>query len=81
MERCRQDASLPIAVIGMACRFPGDATSPDKLWDMLVNGRSAWSEFPDDRINIDGFYHPSGNRAGSVSYSISTLKQKLNSML
>jgi acyl transferase domain-containing protein len=60
------DASMPIAVIGMGCRFPGDATSPARLWELLVNGRSAWSEFPNDRINIDGFYHPSGNRQGSV---------------
>lgn len=61
-----EDACMPIAVIGMACRFPGDATSPDHLWELLENGRNAWSEFPKDRINIDGFYHPSGNREGSV---------------
>ncbi|CZT43607.1 related to polyketide synthase [Rhynchosporium secalis] len=63
-----EDACMPIAVIGMACRFPGDATSPDKLWEMLANGRNAWSEFPKDRINIDGFYHPSGNREGSICF-------------
>ncbi|PVH82728.1 polyketide synthase [Cadophora sp. DSE1049] len=59
---------MPIAVIGMACRFPGDATSPDHLWELLANGRNAWSEFPKDRINIDGFYHPSGNREGSICF-------------
>ena len=74
MGSCREDYSMPIAVIGMACRFPGDATSPEKLWDMLVNARNAWSEFPEDRINIEGFYHPSGNRAGSVSYALNALK-------
>ncbi|KAK0129169.1 polyketide synthase [Cadophora gregata] len=63
-----QDACMPIAVIGMACRFPGDATSPDHLWELLANGRNAWSEFPKDRINIDGFYHPSGNREGSICF-------------
>lgn len=57
---------MPIAVIGMACRFPGDATSQEKLWELLISGRNAWSEFPKDRVNIDGFYHPSGNRQGSV---------------
>ncbi|KAH8668269.1 hypothetical protein BGZ60DRAFT_487890 [Tricladium varicosporioides] len=62
------DGSMPIAVIGMACRFPGDATSPEKLWELLVNGRNAWSEFPKDRVNIDGFYHPSGNRQGSICF-------------
>lgn len=55
-----------IAIIGMACRFPGDATTPEKLWQMMVNKESAWSEFPKDRLNIDGYYHPSGDRQGSV---------------
>ncbi|KAL2061047.1 hypothetical protein VTL71DRAFT_9099 [Oculimacula yallundae] len=68
MAKIEEDACMPIAVIGMACRFPGDATSPDHLWEMLTNGRNAWSEFPKDRINIDGFYHPSGNREGSICF-------------
>ncbi|CZR54997.1 related to polyketide synthase [Phialocephala subalpina] len=62
------DTCMPIAVIGMGCRFPGDATSPENLWDILANGRSAWSEFPKDRINISGFYHPSGERQGSICF-------------
>ncbi|KAH7313034.1 beta-ketoacyl synthase domain-containing protein [Rhexocercosporidium sp. MPI-PUGE-AT-0058] len=68
MAKSEEDACMPIAVIGMACRFPGDATSPDHLWELLANGRNAWSEFPKDRINIDGFYHPSGNREGSICF-------------
>ncbi|KUJ06246.1 ketoacyl-synt-domain-containing protein [Mollisia scopiformis] len=64
----KEDACMPIAVIGMGCRFPGDATSPERLWDMLANGRSAWSQFPKDRINIDGFYHPSTERQGSICF-------------
>jgi acyl transferase domain-containing protein len=66
MENTKEDACMPIAVIGMGCRFPGDATSPEHLWELLENGRSAWSTFPRDRINIDGFYHPSSDRQGSV---------------
>ncbi|KAF9871551.1 beta-ketoacyl synthase domain-containing protein [Colletotrichum karsti] len=57
-----------IAIVGMACRFPGEATSPEKLWDMMVEKKSAWSEFPKDRLNIDGYYHPSGDRQGSISF-------------
>jgi acyl transferase domain-containing protein len=68
MTKAGDDDSMPIAVIGMGCRFPGDATSPEELWELLVNGRNAWSEFPKDRINIDGFYHPSGGRQGSVCF-------------
>ncbi|KAJ0305058.1 hypothetical protein Brms1b_010974 [Colletotrichum noveboracense] len=54
-----------IAIIGMACRFPGDATSPSKLWDLLMDGKSAWSEVPESRWNQDAHYHPSQERAGS----------------
>jgi acyl transferase domain-containing protein len=48
---------IPIAIIGMACRLPGDATNPNKLWEMLSEGRSGWSEVPPDRWNRDAFYN------------------------
>ena len=54
-----------VAIIGMACRFPGDATSPSKLWDLLMDGKSAWSEVPASRWNWEAHYHPSQERAGS----------------
>ncbi|KAL2757771.1 hypothetical protein ACRALDRAFT_1047756 [Sodiomyces alcalophilus JCM 7366] len=57
-----------IAVVGMSCRFPGDATSPEKLWQMIMARKTAWSKFPEDRMNIDGFYHPDGHRQGSISF-------------
>lgn len=58
-----------IAIIGMSCRFPGEASSIEGLWEMVENGRCAYSDFPEDRINIDGFYHPDGHRQGSVRIS------------
>ncbi|PKK44713.1 hypothetical protein CI102_11994 [Trichoderma harzianum] len=57
-----------IAIVGLALRFPGDATSPQKLWDVLERKESQWSEFPKDRLNIDGYYHPSNQRLGSLSF-------------
>jgi acyl transferase domain-containing protein len=63
----KQDASMPIAIIGISGRFPGEATSPDKLWDMVSKGRNALSEVPKDRFNIDAFYHPSAERQGSMN--------------
>lgn len=62
-----EDKSMPIAVVGIGCRFPGDATSPDKLWKLISEGRSAHSAFPKDRFNIDAFYHPAAERQGTVS--------------
>lgn len=47
-----------IAIIGMACRFAGGVTSPEKLWNLVSEGRDAWSTIPKNRFNQDAFYHP-----------------------
>ncbi|KAL2807721.1 hypothetical protein BJX63DRAFT_61499 [Aspergillus granulosus] len=57
--------TMPIAIIGMSCRFPGDATSPEKLWKLVSEGRSAWTEIPNDRFDQDAFYHPQDSNLGT----------------
>ncbi|KAK3333412.1 hypothetical protein B0T19DRAFT_125386 [Cercophora scortea] len=42
-----------VAIIGMSCRLPGNATSPDILWRLCAEGQSAWSEIPRDWFNKD----------------------------
>ncbi|MFG2533583.1 beta-ketoacyl synthase N-terminal-like domain-containing protein, partial [Streptomyces sp. NPDC048516] len=39
----------PIAIVAMSCRFPGGVTSPEELWRLIIDGRDAMSDFPDDR--------------------------------
>ncbi len=46
----------PIAVIGMGCRFPGGADSPDAFWQLLREGRDAIREVPADRWDIDAYF-------------------------
>nr|QEG79218.1 polyketide synthase 39849 [Alternaria oxytropis] len=58
---------MPIAIVGFGCRFPGDITNGEKLWDMLVEKKSARTEVPPDRFNIDAFYNPDGNRFGTCN--------------
>lgn len=59
---------MPIAIVGMSCRFPGDATSPEKLWNLCAEARSAWSEVPLERFNQKAFYHPQAEKLGTVSH-------------
>ncbi|MDG9715513.1 type I polyketide synthase [Streptomyces sp. DH24] len=55
----------PIAVVGMACRFAGDADSPEALWRLLLDGTDAVSALPDDRgWDIAGRYDPTGTEPG-----------------
>jgi acyl transferase domain-containing protein len=56
----------PIAIVGFDLHFPGDASSTEAFWDLLVNRRSARSEVPEDRFNIESFYHPDQTRPGTV---------------
>ena len=57
----------PIAVIGMGLRFPQDATSPEKFWDMLMEGRSARTEVPTERYNVDSHYRSDTSLPETVS--------------
>lgn len=59
------DPSSAIAIIGVSGRFPGDGTTPRRLWDLLKEGKSALGEVPESRFNVNGFYHPDGGRAGT----------------
>ncbi|KFY81215.1 hypothetical protein V499_00041 [Pseudogymnoascus sp. VKM F-103] len=62
-----EDRTMPIAIVGIGCRLPDDATSPEKLWDMLMQKKSARRETPPDRFNIDAFNHPDADRNGSIN--------------
>jgi acyl transferase domain-containing protein/acyl carrier protein len=45
----RRRASEPIAIVGMACRFPGGAVTPEAYWALLRDGVDAVGEVPETR--------------------------------
>ncbi|RAK81607.1 putative polyketide synthase [Aspergillus fijiensis CBS 313.89] len=56
----------PIAIVGSSCRFPGSASSPSKLWDLLRQPRDVRRELNTQNLNLQRFYHPSGDTHGST---------------
>ncbi|KAI0153141.1 hypothetical protein GGR57DRAFT_146248 [Xylariaceae sp. FL1272] len=58
---------MPIAIVGIGCRLPGGASSAEKFWDLLLKKQSARSNTPPDRFNVDGFYHPNGDKNGTMN--------------
>ncbi|WP_229070443.1 type I polyketide synthase [Actinoplanes sp. DH11] len=47
----------PIAITAVACRFPGGVSTPEQLWDLVLNGTDALSPFPTDRgWSLDGVF-------------------------
>ncbi|WP_307805858.1 type I polyketide synthase [Streptomyces chrestomyceticus] len=56
-------ADEPLAIVGMACRFPGGASSPEEFWELLASGGDAVGGFPTDRgWDLEGIYDPDGER-------------------
>ena len=66
LEAVEAKAREPIAIVGMACRFPG-APDLDSYWRLLDEGRDAISEVPRDRWDIDALYDPDPDAPGKMN--------------
>ncbi|MDL4817263.1 type I polyketide synthase [Actinomadura opuntiae] len=56
----------PLAIVGMSCRYPGGARSPEELWQLLLDERDAISGLPTGRgWNLDALVDPDPDRHGT----------------
>lgn len=53
-----------VAIVGMACRFPGEANSPEAYWDVLKNAKDLVTEVSSERWGTDFYQHPDKKEAG-----------------
>ncbi|MGO9917251.1 MAG: SDR family NAD(P)-dependent oxidoreductase, partial [Isosphaeraceae bacterium] len=61
------DHTDAVAVVGMGCRFPGGARSPDVFWQLLLEGFDAVRRIPEGRWNNDRYYDPNPDAPRTIA--------------
>lgn len=64
LDKEKYRSTEPIAIVGMACRFPGACDTPEGFWTFLVEGREELVDIPGDRWDNEAIYAPNSREFG-----------------
>ncbi|MGB7624347.1 MAG: beta-ketoacyl synthase N-terminal-like domain-containing protein, partial [Terriglobia bacterium] len=67
LDAAEHERREPIAIIGMSCRFPGNANSPEAYWKLMYEGVDAIREVPPDRWDVNAYYDPDPDAPGKMN--------------
>src|SRR5690554_3632877 len=66
VQQLETGAREPIAVVGVACRLPGGAVTPEDYWRLLRDGIDATTEMPGERWDVDSLYDSDPDAPGKM---------------
>lgn len=67
LEKLERSLTEPVAIVGMACRFPGGANNPEEFWKLLLGNDDGIREVPADRWDVDAYYDPDPAAPGKMN--------------